>query len=79
MKFTNQFVKIAFLRVVNQIFVYKPACQFHCELLNFATNFQSSEHFSEKLIEIDCNMRETKFFDKILSKIRILLPGPMVM
>ena len=28
--------------------------QFHCELLNFATSFPGSKHFSEKLIEIDC-------------------------
>ena len=35
-------------------FVYKPAGQFHCEFLNFATNFRSSEHFSEKLVEINC-------------------------
>ncbi len=33
---------------------YKPACEFYCELLNFAMNFRSSEHFSEKLIEIEC-------------------------
>ncbi len=28
----------------------------HYELLNIAMNFQSSEHFSEKLAEIDCNI-----------------------
>ena len=37
--------------------VYKPACEFWNELLNFGTNFQTSqrisEYYSEKLSEID--------------------------
>ena len=41
-------------------FVYKPACEFWNELLNFATNFRtsprSSECYSEKLSEIDCKI-----------------------
>ena len=41
--------------------VYKPACEFWNELLNFATNFRtsqrSSESYNEKLPEIDCNVK----------------------
>ena len=32
----------------------------HYELLNFAMNFRSSKHFSEKLVEIDCNIAPEK-------------------
>ena len=58
--------------------VYKPACEFRNELLNFGTNFRtsqrSSEYYSEKLSEIDCNgsatwnSKRTKPFDQSLSK-----------
>ncbi len=61
-----QFVKLAFDWLLFNVysirnFVYKPACEFHYELLNFATNFltseQSLEHFSlEHSVEIDRNL-----------------------
>ena len=41
--------------------VYKPACEFYNELLNFATNSRtsqrSSESYSEMLPEIDCKKK----------------------
>ncbi len=44
MKFTNQFVKLAFDWLLSNVqpitnFVYKPVCQFHCKFFNFATRF----------------------------------------
>ncbi len=36
LKFTNQFVKYPIRN-----FVYKPACQFQCEFLNFAMKFRT--------------------------------------
>ena len=64
MRFTNQLAFDWLLFNVYPIgnFVYKPACEFHCALLNFAMHLQSSEesleHFSENVVEIDCNSEE---------------------
>ena len=63
-EFTSQFVNKGCDWLLNSMkpikcLVYKPACEFWNELLNFATNFrtsqQSSESYNEKLPEIDCN------------------------
>ena len=72
MKLTNRFVyKVSdWLHVRKQpikCYLYKLVCEFHYELLNFATNFRSSEksseHFSEKLVEIDCNILNGLVFE----------------
>ena len=63
-EFTSQFVNKGCDWLLNSMkpikcLVYKPACEFWNELLNFATNFRtsqrSSESYNEKLPEIDCN------------------------
>ena len=62
-EFTSQFVNKGCDWLLNSMkpikcLVYKPACEFWNELLNFATNFRtsqrSSESYNEKLPEIDC-------------------------
>ena len=62
-EFTSQFVNKGCDWLLNTMkpikcLVYKPACEFWNELLNFATNSRtsqrSSEYYSEKLSEIDC-------------------------
>jgi hypothetical protein len=58
--FTNQLVNNAFdllLLIHGPIrgFVYKPACEFQHELLNFKTKFGA---FWQKFCEIECNVRE---------------------
>ena len=63
-EFTSQFVNKGCDWLLNSMkpikcLVYKPTCEFWNELLNFATNFRtsqrSSESYNEKLPEIDCN------------------------
>ena len=69
-EFTSQFVNKGCDWLLNSMkpikcLVYKPACEFWNELLNFATNFRtsqrSSESYNEKLPEIDC---KTTNFDR---------------
>ena len=60
-------VKINFLKFDQSTLLsgslYKPACEFWNELLNFATNFRTSqrslEYYVEKLAEIDCKFQKS--------------------
>ena len=65
LKFTSRFVNKAsdwliFVQGPITGFVYKPACKFQYELLNFTTKFGTKfgmkfATFREKLYEINCN------------------------
>ena len=59
-------VKINFFKFESTLLtgsLYKPACEFWNELLNFATNFRTSqrslEYYVEKLAEIDCKFQKS--------------------
>ena len=67
LKFTSQLVNKAsdwliFVQGSIRGFVYKPACEFQYELLNFTMKLQMKfETFREKLYEINCNSKFSTF------------------
>ena len=81
MKFTSPYVNKASDWSLNKNkpirgFVYIRACEFHYELLNFTTKFGTKfATFTEKLYEINCNVRfDSKNID-ILRAINALNAG----